>query len=171
MVTEDRKDNGLLLSQSIRANTTITSLWKRFSRCGIIRDAAEIRSAREQCDSLGIRPEHLDQPVRTLSGGNQQKVAIAKWLVHDANVFLFDEPTRGIDVAARRRIYHLLDTLSKRGKGIIMVSSDLDELREVCDRIAIISAGRLVDIFTRDNWSREDMMQTAFAGYLNRSTV
>ena len=171
MVTEDRKDNGLLLSQSIRANTTITSLWKRFSRCGIIQDAAEIRSAREQCDSLGIRSEHLNQPVRTLSGGNQQKVAIAKWLVHDANVFLFDEPTRGIDVAARRRIYHLLDTLSKRGKGIIMVSSDLDELREVCDRIAIISAGRLVDIFTRDNWSREHMMQTAFAGYLNRSTV
>ena len=160
-----------MLSQSIRSNTTITSLWNRFSRYGFVQDAAELHSTREQCESLQIRCEHLDQTVRTLSGGNQQKVAIAKWLLHDADVFLFDEPTRGIDVAARRRIYQLLDTLSKRGKGIIMVSSDLDELREVCDRIAIVSAGRLVDIFTRDNWSREDMMQSAFSGYLNRSTA
>ena len=89
------------------------------------------------CESLETRCAGIEQTVQTLSGGNQQKVAVAKWLVQDADVFLFDEPTRGIDVAARRRIYRLIDSLADDGKAIVIVSSDLDELFETCDRIAV----------------------------------
>lgn len=168
MVTEDRKQNGLLLSKPIRFNTTIASMWQRFSAFGIARQNAESKTTREQCDSLEVRCENIEQSIGTLSGGNQQKVAIAKWLVRDAQVFLMDEPTRGIDVAARRRIYQLIDGLAEQGKGILLVSSDLDELLEVCDRIAVMSDGRIVETFTRDNWSQKRMMEAAFSGYLDR---
>lgn len=118
----------------------------------------------------------------TLSGGNQQKVAIAKWLVRDAEVFLFDEPTRGIDVAARRRIYRLFDSLASDGKGLVIVSSDVDELLETCDRIAVMSNGRLVETITRlaatpepagvplvsERWRHDFVTQAAFSGYLDR---
>ena len=171
MVTEDRKDNGLLLAQSIRFNTTIASMWRRFASLGIVRGTAEETAAIEQCESLEVRCQNTQQQVGTLSGGNQQKVAIAKWLVRDADVFLFDEPTRGIDVAARRRVYQLLHSLAEQGKGIVMVSSDLEELLEVCDRIAVMSNGRLVETFTRDDWSHERIMQAAFAGYRDRRTA
>lgn len=171
MVTEDRKDNGLLLAQSIRFNATIASMWRRFASLGIVRGTAEESAAIEQCESLEVRCQNTQQQVGTLSGGNQQKIAIAKWLVHDADVFLFDEPTRGIDVAARRRIYRLLQSLAEQGKGIVMVSSDLEELLEVCDRIAVMSDGRLVETFTRDDWSHERIMQAAFAGYRDRRTA
>ena len=171
MVTEDRKDNGLLLPQSIQFNTTIASMRDRFSRWGVVRSAAEYSATHEQCESLDVRCQDSSQFVSTLSGGNQQKVAIAKWLVRDADVFLFDEPTRGIDVGARRRIYRLLDSLSQQGKGIVVVSSDLDELLEVCDRIAVMSNGKLVETFARDDGSHERIMQAAFSGYRDRSTA
>lgn len=171
MVTEDRKENGLLLSLSIRSNTTLASMFKRFSFGGLVRLRAEERVTQKMCESLETRCNNPDQLVETLSGGNQQKVAIAKWLVRDADVFLFDEPTRGIDVAARRRIYRLLDALSDDGKGLVIVSSDLDELLEICDRIAVMSNGRIVETFTRTNWSHERIMQAAFSGYLDRRSA
>ncbi len=94
---------------------------------------------------------------------------VAKWLVRDADVFLFDEPTRGIDVAARRRIYRLFDSLRDDGKAIVIVSSDLDELMETCDRIAVMSAGKLVATFDRSNWSHDKIMQASFSGYLDQA--
>lgn len=180
MVTEDRKDNGLLLTQPIRVNATLAALWKRFAIVGWLKRSEENNEADMMKESLEIRCESIEQTVTTLSGGNQQKVAVAKWLVRDADVFLFDEPTRGIDVAARRRIYRLLESLSADGKAIIIVSSDLEELFETCDRIAVMSAGRLVRTFERMNrhetnrdetdqeishWDYDGIMQASFSGY------
>ena len=165
MVTENRKENGLLLPASVQTNTTLVSMWQRFASFGMVRSQAEADAARSQCDALKVRCETLQQRIATLSGGNQQKIVLAKWLVQDADVFLLDEPTRGIDVAARHRIYQLVDALAADGKSIVMVSSDLDELLDVCDRIAVMSNGRLVETFKRESWAYEGIMQAAFSGY------
>ncbi|HAH47184.1 MAG TPA: sugar ABC transporter ATP-binding protein, partial [Planctomycetaceae bacterium] len=114
---------------------------------------------------LQIHARDIEQSVGTLSGGNQQKVAVAKWLLQDADLFLFDEPTRGIDVAARRNIHQLFDQLAANGKALVIVSSDLEELFETCDRIGVMSAGRLVAEYTRENWSYDAIMQDCFSGY------
>lgn len=171
MVTEDRKENGLLLSQSVRVNTTLSSLKSRFSRGGLLRLAEEESVAEAMRNSLETHCQSIQQLVGTLSGGNQQKVAVAKWLVRDAEIFLFDEPTRGIDVAARRRIYRLFESLASEGKAMVIVSSDLDELFETCDRIAVMSNGRLVKVIDRDpaspdsTWDYDTIMQASFSGY------
>ncbi|MCC9608647.1 sugar ABC transporter ATP-binding protein [Blastopirellula sp. JC732] len=170
MVTEDRKQNGLLLPQSIRANSTLAALGKRFSRWGVIRSQAEAESAESHRESMEIRCTSIEQHTSALSGGNQQKVVIARWLTTEASVFLFDEPTRGIDVPARRRIYRLIDTLADEGKTIVIVSSDLEELFETCDRIAVMSNGRLCEIFSRPDMSHDAIMRAAFSGYLDRSS-
>lgn len=112
---------------------------------------------------MQTRCTSIEQAVGKLSGGNQQKVALSKWLVHDAEVFLLDEPTRGIDVASRNRIHRLIESLAHVGKGVLIVSSDLDELMQTCDRIAVMSRGRLVATFTRGHWSVESIMQAAFS--------
>lgn len=169
MVTEDRKKNGLLLSQSIQFNTSLAAMSKRFSRVGMIRFPAEHEAADQYCHSLEIRCTDIQQLTRTLSGGNQQKVVISRWLATDAFVFLFDEPTRGIDVPARRKIYSLIDSLAGEGKGIVIVSSDLDELLETCDRIAVMSNGRLVETYEPPHMSHDSIIQAAFSGYLERS--
>lgn len=168
MVTEDRKANGLLLTHSIQMNSTIAAMWQRFSAWGIVRNGVEREEAEKQCKAMEVRCTDIRQTVGSLSGGNQQKVAIAKWLVRGAKVFLFDEPTRGIDVGARRRIYGLLRSLAAQGKAMIVVSSDTDELMEICDRIAVMSNGTLQETFSRDDWSAERIMQASFSGYLEK---
>lgn len=165
MVTEDRKQDGLLLQQSIRVNTTLCALQRDFSSGGVIRRRAEHDSSESMCRKMQTRCTSIEQTASTLSGGNQQKVVVGKWLVRDADIFLFDEPTRGIDVAARRRIYRLFDSLARDGKALVIVSSDLDELLEACDRIAVMSAGKLVATFDRSSWSYDKIMQAAFSGY------
>jgi ribose transport system ATP-binding protein len=165
MVTEDRKRHGLLLTQSIRSNSTLNSLGERFSRWGLVRGAQEASVVDEMISALEVKCQSREQAVVTLSGGNQQKVAIARWLVRDAEVFFFDEPTRGIDIAARRRIYQLFDSLAQAGKSLVIVSSDLEELLETCDHIGVMSAGRWTGMFERSSWTREQIMQAAFAGY------
>ena len=164
MVTEDRKQDGLLLSLAVRVNATLASLM-RVSWLGWILPTREHDRVEDMCERLDIRCRSVQQPAATLSGGNQQKVVMAKWLLRDAEVFLFDEPTRGIDVPARRRIYELMDALAKDGKGIVVVSSDVDELMETCDRILVMSHGQLTDEFQRHEWSREGILRAAFSGY------
>ncbi|MGI9472532.1 MAG: sugar ABC transporter ATP-binding protein [Rubripirellula sp.] len=164
MVTENRKEDGLLLTQSVRANTTLASLQHLFSAVGLLREKVESETVQSICDQLDTRCETIEQSVATLSGGNQQKVAVSKWLLSDFDIFLFDEPTRGIDVAARRRLYTLFETLASKGKALIIVSSDIEELMENCDRIAVMSAGKLVETFARDDWSEDRIMHAAFAG-------
>jgi ribose transport system ATP-binding protein len=166
MVTEDRKANGLLLSQPIRVNATLCALSRSFARFGLILSRAERSATDRMRQRLQIHCTGIQQRTGTLSGGNQQKVVVAKWLVRDAEVFLFDEPTRGIDVAARRKIYGIIEELAARGKGIVIVSSDLEELLETCDRIAVISAGRIAATFDRGEWSRDRITRAAFSGYV-----
>lgn len=171
MVTEDRKQNGLLLRQTVRANTSLCSLWKRFAKHGLLRKRQERELVAEMVTRLETKCNDIEQSVETLSGGNQQKVAVSKWLIHDADVFFFDEPTRGIDVSARRRIYRLFDSLAEAGKGIVIVSSDLEELLETCDRIGVMSAGQWMSDFEREHWSSEQIMQAAFAGFKQAEVV
>jgi ribose transport system ATP-binding protein len=169
MVTEDRKENGLLLTQPVRVNTTLAAIKTRFSARGLVRSRIEHREVTDMCERMETRCTSIEQTAGTLSGGNQQKVAVARWLMRDADVYLFDEPTRGIDVAARRRIYRLFDTLAENGKALVIVSSDVEELLETCDLIAVMSLGRLVKVFSRADASEERIMQAAFAEHVNRN--
>jgi ribose transport system ATP-binding protein len=116
-----------------------------------------------------LRCRTVDQPVAELSGGNQQKVVIGRWLLRDPDVLLFDEPTRGIDVGAKATVYRLIDDLARRGKAIVVVSSELEELMALCDRIAVLSAGKLVAVFERGAWSQEALLSAAFREHAGQS--
>ncbi len=164
-LTEDRKHQGLFTPLALRANATITDLPKVAGAGGRIdatRERAVAQGFREQ---LAIRSASVEQPVRNLSGGNQQKVVVAKWLHRGFDVFLLDEPTRGIDVGAKAEIYRLLDELAAAGKAVLVVSSDLKELMTVCDRIAVMSAGRLAATFARGEWTQDRIIAAAFSGH------
>jgi len=165
LLTEDRKEQGLFLSLSVRANISITRL-AAVSRLGWIGSAREQRLARTYADSMDIKCWSVEQTVGQLSGGNQQKVVIAKWLHRDCDILIFDEPTRGIDVGAKFEIYRMLADLAARGKAILFVSSDLKELMAICNRILVMSAGRVAGTFERDHWSEESIMAAAFSGYV-----
>ncbi|MEZ6123080.1 MAG: sugar ABC transporter ATP-binding protein [Planctomycetaceae bacterium] len=149
MLTEDRKANGLLLPSAIRSNISLSSISRQFSRFGLIRQQQEDDAAETIVHQLDIRCTGIQQPAEQLSGGNQQKVVMGRWLVRDADVFLLDEPTRGIDVAARRQIHLLLQSLAQTGKALVIVSSDTSELLEICDRILVMSGGQLTDEIRR----------------------
>lgn len=166
LLTEDRKGQGLLLPWSIRANLSLLCLPEISGLGGWIRRAAEHDQAGRWARALGVRCHSLEQRVAELSGGNQQKVVIAKWLARNCDVLIFDEPTRGIDVGARRDIYRLITDLADQGKAIILVSSDLRELLALCDRIAVMSAGRIAATFDRGSWSQDQIMTAALSGYL-----
>jgi len=164
LVTEDRKTQGLLLSQSIRVNATLANL-KAVSRRGWLRRREERAEVDRLRDLLRVRCDSIEQPVAELSGGNQQKVVFARWLHRDCEVLLLDEPTRGVDIGARADIYGQLDRLAAAGKALLMVSSDLRELMSQCDRIGVMSAGRLVRIFERGEWSEQLLLEAAFSAY------
>ena len=132
---------------------------------------AERALALRQIEAMRIRSAGPEQPVGELSGGNQQKVVIGRWLERDCAVLLFDEPTRGIDVGAKFDIYGLLAELTRQGKALVVVSSDLRELMLICDRIGVLSAGRLIDTFERDSWTQDDLLAAAFAGYQKRDAL
>jgi len=169
-LTEDRKEQGLLLPLSVRVNISLTRLLD-VSRLGWINTSRERDVAAKYGAVLSVRYSSPEQPCSQLSGGNQQKVVIAKWLYKDSDVFIFDEPTRGIDVGTKFEIYRLLAELAEKGKAIILVSSDLKELMVVCDRIAVMSAGRLVATFGPDQWSEEKIIAAAFSRYVGAARV
>jgi ribose transport system ATP-binding protein len=169
MVPEDRKSDGLLLAQSIRVNTTLATLSRHVHAGGWLDSGAETRTTDTLRDRLGVRCSSPEQPVSELSGGNQQKVVIARWLARNCSVLLFDEPTRGIDVAAKDVIYQLLRDLATEGKAVVMVSSELTELMALCDRILVMSAGSIVAEFLPGQWSQEKITHAAFSGYLDRA--
>jgi len=166
MITEDRKSQGLLLPQSIAVNTTLARLGD-VSKMGLLDGDAEADVAGDYIKRLRIRSRDGAQAAGELSGGNQQKVVIARWLYRDCPIMLFDEPARGIDIGAKFDIYKLMADLSRQGKGLLIVSSDLRELMLICDRIAVMSAGKLVDTFERGQWSQEAILASAFSGYMN----
>ena len=166
LVTEDRKTQGLLLPLAIRINATLAHI-RAVSRHGWLRPAAERTQVDHLQAVLGVRSHSIEQPVGELSGGNQQKVVFARWLHRNCRILLLDEPTRGVDIGARADIYRQMEQLSQAGKAMLMVSSDLRELMAVCDRIAVMSAGRLVKVFARGEWTQQSLLEAAFSGYLN----
>jgi ribose transport system ATP-binding protein len=170
LIPEDRKTQGLFLPMGIDRNIALPSLTAA-SRAGFIPPSAERNLARRYIHSLSIKCSSPSQPAGTLSGGNQQKVVIAKWLAKNCNILIFDEPTRGIDVGAKFEIYHMLDSLAAEGKAVIVVSSDLMELMSLCDRIAVLSAGHMAGIFTRGEFSEERINAAAFSRYADKDTA
>ncbi len=162
LVTEDRKSQGLLLGQSIRINATLSDL-SAISRAGWLQRAKESRLVQGFVQTLGIRCRSPEQPVGTLSGGNQQKVVFARWLHREGRVLLLDEPTRGVDVGARAELYGELDRMAASGRALLMVSSDLRELMAMADRIGVMSAGRMVAVFERGQWSEQSLLAAAFS--------
>lgn len=166
LITEDRKEQGLFLPLAISKNISITKLGE-LSWFGLINNTKENQIAAEFADKLSVKSSSVDQPVSNLSGGNQQKVVLAKWLYRDCEIMIFDEPTRGIDVGAKFEIYHLLDELAKQGKAIIVVSSDLKELMAISDRIAVMSEGKMTAEFNSGEWSEEKIAAAAFSEYVN----
>jgi len=172
-LTEDRKEQGLFLPLPVRMNISLTRL-RDVSRLGWINTSEERSVAGRYVDALSVRCSSAEQRVDELSGGNQQKVVIAKWIYRDCDILIFDEPTRGIDVAAKFEIYRMLADLAEKKKAIIVVSSDLKELMAICDRIVVMSAGRLAATFDRGQWSQEGshsagvqkIMSAAFSGYV-----
>jgi ribose transport system ATP-binding protein len=165
LLTENRKEQGLVLPMPVRANITLANLRALAWPGGWVRRSREHATAQRFREALRIRCHSTEQTTGTLSGGNQQKVVVAKWLCRDCDVLIFDEPTRGIDVGSKFEVYQLLADLAGRGKGIIVVSSDMQELLNLCDRIAVMSAGRLVEIFERGQWTQDKIMSAALSGY------
>src|SRR5262249_5547337 len=136
LVPEDRRRNGLITRMSVRENVTLPGL-QEYSAAGIIRRDRENEVARKQVAALNVRTPSIETPAMSLSGGNQQKVVLARWLSLEPKLILFDEPTRGIDVGARAEIYQLMRDLADRGVGIVMISSDMEEVLGVSDRVAV----------------------------------
>jgi ribose transport system ATP-binding protein len=166
MVPEDRKSEGLMLSLPVRTNLSLASLSRFRGRFGWMNRRSEREASEAASRQVQVRCQSMEQPVGQLSGGNQQKVLVGRWLLRQPEVILLDEPTRGIDVAAKFTIYRLIDDLASEGKGVVIVSSEVEELMLLCDRIAVISAGRLVESFDRGDWSRESLLAAAFRGYM-----
>ncbi|TDN69858.1 sugar ABC transporter ATP-binding protein [Paraburkholderia sp. BL10I2N1] len=170
LITEDRKGEGLLLPQPIAANVSLGNIGS-VARHGVVDAKRENALAQKQIDAMRIRSAGPAQPVGELSGGNQQKVVIGRWLARDCKVLLFDEPTRGIDVGAKFDIYGLMGALAREGRALVVVSSDLRELMLICDRIGVMSAGRMTGMFNRDEWTQDALLAAAFAGYRSREAM
>jgi putative multiple sugar transport system ATP-binding protein len=156
-VTEDRKALGLILDEPIVRNTTLANLLG-VSRRGVLDKRRETRVAEEYRKLLGIRTPGVQQKVVNLSGGNQQKVVLSKWLYTDPQILILDEPTRGIDVGAKYEIYTIMNDLAAQGRGVVMISSEMPELLGMCDRIYVMNEGRIVGELSREEASQERIM-------------
>ncbi len=160
-LTEDRKGQGLVLLQSVEFNATLVNI-KEFRTHKPFLDHLRIReSTQRMVDDLRIKVPSIFTLTRQLSGGNQQKVVIAKWLMTKAKIFIFDEPTRGIDVGAKIEVYNLINNLVENGAAVIMISSEMDECMGMSDRIIVMHEGRLTGELTRDEFSQERIMYAA----------
>ena len=166
LAPEDRKGEGLVLLQSVAENTTLACL-AQCSRGGILQPGRELALTRGYVERLRIRTPSLHQAVRYLSGGNQQKVVLAKWLATGPKVLLLDEPTRGIDINAKKEIYTLIDELARSGLAVVMVSSELPEILGIADRILVLAEGRLTAEFPRGAATEEAILHAALPGNRN----
>ncbi len=162
LIPEDRKQQGLILSMSIKNNTSIVDL-NNVCVNGLMSERKERELAREMVKKLNIVTPTEEKEVQLLSGGNQQKVVLAKWLAVDSDIMIFDEPTRGIDVGAKAEIYKLMCTQAQRGKAVIMISSDMPELIGICDRIYVMREGTISGEVDRSNMSQEAILDMAIS--------
>jgi ribose transport system ATP-binding protein len=169
LVTEDRKVQGLFLGQSVRSNAAIL-LFQRLSHLGFLLYGQMDRRMRGIFQQLNIRALNLEQRVRNFSGGNQQKVVIARWLAVNPRILILDEPTRGIDVASKAEIHALMGELAVKGMAILMISSELPEILGICDRILVMREGRLTAEFSRTEATQDRIMQAATGQFQHAGT-
>jgi len=160
LVPEDRKRAGLVLENSIAENVTLANL-RAYAPAALVRAAAERAVAQRQREALNIRAPSVDIAAAALSGGNQQKVVLAKWLSMQPKVIIFDEPTRGIDVGAKAEIYALMRGLADAGVAVLMISSDMEEVIGVSDRIVVMREGAIAGFLDRREFSEENVMRLA----------
>ena len=159
-LSEDRKQYGLMLGKSVTENTVIASL-DDYIRFGWINDASAKAAAEEKNKQLRTKTPSMDQLLKNLSGGNQQKVIVARWLLKDCDVFIFDEPTRGIDIGAKSEMYDLMSELAAQGKSIIMISSELAEIQRLSDRVIVMCEGRITADLPIEGLTQEEIMKYA----------
>ena len=160
LVPENRREEGLVTTMSVRENTTLPDL-STYSSMGLINKSRETKIANEQIAALRTKTPHAETLVRNLSGGNQQKVVIGKWLAMGPKVLIMDEPTRGIDVGAKAEIYKLMRNLASEGAVILMISSDMEEVLHVSDRVAVMHEGRITGVLDREDCNEQNVMQLA----------
>lgn len=163
LIPEDRRNTGLILDFPIRENITLPSIW-RYSTGILVNKTAEQAVSTEMVKKLNVKTPSIETRAANLSGGNQQKVVLAKWLSLNPKLLIFDEPTRGIDVGAKAEIYQLMRELAKQGVAIVMISSDMEEVLGESDRIAVMHEGRITGILERNEASEESIMNLAVGG-------
>jgi inositol transport system ATP-binding protein len=160
LVTEDRKYSGLVLPLSVKENMTLSSL-RTLSKLTVVNKKKELSQTEEMVKSLKVKTPSIKQTVENLSGGNQQKVVLGKWLLTEPDILIFDEPTRGIDVGAKAEIYHLISRLAREGKTIIFISSEMQEILGMCDRILVFHEGKLRGELKREEATQEKVLKLA----------
>jgi ribose transport system ATP-binding protein len=161
LAPEDRRLTGLITDMTIRENITLPAMRRYMNALGLINRGAEKVVAKQQCESMRVKAPSVESRVMNLSGGNQQKVVLGKWLALEPNVIIFDEPTRGIDVGAKSEIYRLMGKLADSGVAIIMISSDMEEVLGVADRIAVMHEGEISGFLEKHQFSQEAVMRLA----------
>ena len=166
-LTEDRKAKGLSLVHSVKQNMTLVTL-KKFTKLAVISGDQEIYEAEEFREKLNVKASSINQIVNNLSGGNQQKVSLAKWIMTSADVYIFDEPTRGIDVGAKYEIYQIMNRLVAEGKSILFISSDLPEILSMSDRVYVVNKGEIAGELRDSDISQENVMR-CIMNHMNRS--
>uniref|UniRef100_UPI00266D91F3 ATP-binding cassette domain-containing protein n=1 Tax=Brachyspira aalborgi TaxID=29522 RepID=UPI00266D91F3 len=157
--SEDRKTYGLVLIDDIKHNMTMSSLKILFSKFGIINDNEEILKSQEYKNLLNLKSSSINQTVSSLSGGNQQKVVLAKWMLSNPDVLILDEPTRGIDVGAKYEIYSVINDLVKMGKAVIIISSELPEIIGMSDRVYVLNEGKIVGELQKEEIDQVNIMK------------
>ena len=162
-VSEDRKGNGLILIGDIKENMVLAARPEYFSDKGVIKGSEEILAAQEYQEKINVKATSIEQVVGSLSGGNQQKVVLAKWMLTQPDVLILDEPTRGIDVGAKYEIYCVINDLARAGKAVIVISSEMPEIIGTCDRVYVINEGEIAGELNKGEITQERIMQSIMA--------
>ena len=161
LLTEDRKKQGLMLQQSIRMNATLTAMKKVASQVGVVKHKKEKDYVKELLDSIATKYNNTEDNANSLSGGNQQKVALAKWIAADCKCIIFDEPTRGVDVGAKTEIYRIINELAEAGVGVIVISSEMPEIIGMCDRVIVMRQGYISAELEKQEMSEDNLIKAA----------
>lgn len=156
LVPENRGVEGLIHNESVKDNAAIVAMPK-YATCGYIKNSKITKLVQSLMQSLNVKCSSIFDNIMSLSGGNQQKVVLAKWLAAETELIIFDEPTRGIDVGAKYEIYMLMNQLVERGIGVMIMSSENDELMNMCDRVVLLREGRVVDVINAKDYKEEDL--------------
>jgi ribose transport system ATP-binding protein len=162
LIPEDRRGRGIIAAMTVRDNLTLPAL-ESYARLGLVQRAAETSAARDTAAALSVKASSVEASVATLSGGNQQKVVLGKWLALEPRIMIFDEPTQGVDVGAKAEIHRLIRRLADKGAAVVMISSDIEEIVAQSDRVAVMHDGRITGILDRSSSTPEAIMQLAIA--------